>query len=133
MNSRLFHLKDVSCKIVNCTHVAKIENMTNKTKSIEIDRSFCIALYTNIKSFGPALLRPPYTGRRFFLPQQNLFLHILLLNSGAEFLWVGLSICRSVWLFPVLLLTEAKVLIFMCISQDTFWTQPMPITKPSRA
>ena len=32
MNSRLFHLKDVSCKILNCTQVEKIENMTNKTK-----------------------------------------------------------------------------------------------------
>ena len=39
-----------------------IENMTNKTKSIEIDRSLCIESYTNIKSFGPALLRPPLFG-----------------------------------------------------------------------
>ena len=58
MNSRLFHLKDVGCKIVNCTEVEKIENMTNKTKIIEIDRSLAIKLYINIKSFGQALLRP---------------------------------------------------------------------------
>ena len=67
MNSRLFHLKDVGCKIVNCTQVAKKENMTNKTikiktKSKEIDISLCIKLFTNIKSFGPSPLRPPLCG-----------------------------------------------------------------------
>ena len=43
MNSRLFHLQGVGCKIVNFTQVAKKENWTNKqkdkNKSIYIDRS----------------------------------------------------------------------------------------------
>ena len=33
-----------------------------KTKSIEIDKSLCTKLYTNIKSLGPALLGPPLCG-----------------------------------------------------------------------
>ena len=56
-----------------CIRVSK-KNMTNKTKIIEINKSLCIRLYTNTNSFGPSLLRPPFVGRCFFLPQQNLFL-----------------------------------------------------------
>ena len=41
--------------------------MTNKTKkiktkSIEIDRSLCIKLFTNIKLSGPSPLKPPLGG-----------------------------------------------------------------------
>ena len=43
MNSRLFHLQGIGCKIVNCTQDAKKENWMNKqkdkNKSIYIDRS----------------------------------------------------------------------------------------------
>ena len=98
MNSRLFHLKDVSCKIVNCTHVAKIENMTNKTKSIEIDRSFCIELYTNIKSFGPALLRPPLYGPSLLsAPAELVFTYLTFEFRGGVSMgrFVYLSVCLA--------------------------------------
>ena len=55
--------------------------MTNKTKkiktkSIEIDRSLCIKLFTNIKSFGPSLLRPPLCGPSLLSAPAELVLSI---------------------------------------------------------
>ena len=50
MNSRLFHLQGVGRKIVNCTQVAKEGKMNDKTKSIDIDKSLCLKVYTKVKS-----------------------------------------------------------------------------------
>ena len=83
MNNRLFHLKDVGCKIVNCIQVEKIENMTNKTRIIEIDRYLCIKSYTNIKSFSRALLRPPLCGPSLIsAPAELVFCYNMLPVGG---------------------------------------------------
>ena len=47
----------------------KIEKMTNKTKSVDIDKSLSLKVYTNVKSFGLAYMGPSYAGRRLFLSQ----------------------------------------------------------------
>ena len=94
--------------------------MTNKTKSIDTERSLCIKVYTNTQSFGPALLRRGVledggsVGRRLFLLQQNLLSTLLRIYMY----WLSLSalivptIC--VWLYlNLLLLTEST-----CIDRD---------------
>ena len=59
MNRRLFHLQGVGCKILNYRQVARKGKNTNKAKSMDIDKFLCIKVYTKVKSFGPAHMRPP--------------------------------------------------------------------------
>ena len=51
--------------------------MTNKTKSIDTERSLCIKVYTNTQSFGPALLRPPICGPSLISAPAELVKYII--------------------------------------------------------
>ena len=74
MNSRLFHLQGVGCKIVNCAQFARDGGKINdKTKSIDIDKSLCLKVYIKVKSFGQALMPPPPSvGRAYFCPSKTI-------------------------------------------------------------
>ena len=65
---------------MNCTQVAKKRKEKLLTqKRIDIDKFLCIKVYKTVKSFCPALIRPPLGGptlisaqaERFFIKQES--------------------------------------------------------------